>query len=153
MGRWGGALLILRTNTAIEEPILKMLFGEAVFASVSQLSDQKEYEHLEDNLKEVFGMLRFACFSKRCDSNPMWAHYGDNHSGVWLKFEFLRPPPQGSDAARLGVVLMDPNFAGHYPVRYSSDFASVEAINNIGSAIRILHTKHSVARSASPRRR
>jgi len=139
----GGAVSILRTNAAIEESILKMLFGETEFATVSLLPDQERYERIEDNLRDVFSILRFACFTRRRDSNPMWAHYADNHKGVCLEFLFMRPPPEGSEAARSGVsFLVDPEFAGHYPVRYSNDFAQVAAVNNIRSAIQILHTKH-----------
>ena len=139
----GGAVSILRINAAVEESILKMLFGEMEFATVSQLPDQERYERIEDNLRDVFSILRFACFTKRHDSNPMWAHYADNHRGVCLEFRFMRRPPEESDAARSGVAyLMDPEFVGHYAVRYSNDFAQVAAINDIGSAIQILHTKH-----------
>ncbi len=139
----GGALSILRTSAAIEEPILKLLFGEEECAKVSLLPEEERYKRIEDKLREAFSILRFACFTKRHDSNPMWAHYADNHRGVCLEFRFMRPPPEGSDAARLGVgFLMDPAFVGHYPVRYSNDFAQVAAINDIGSAIQILHTKH-----------
>jgi len=139
----GGVVSILRTNAAIEEPILKMLFGETEFAAVSLLPDHVRSERIENNLRGIFSILRFACFTKRHDSNPMWAHYADNHRGVCLEFRFMRPPPEGSDAARAGIAfLTDPEFVGHYPVNYSNDFAQVTDIKDIGSAIRILHTKN-----------
>ena len=134
----GGAVSILRTNATIEESILKLLFGEEQFAKIAPLPDQERYKHVEDQVREVFSILRFACFTKRIDSNPMWAHYADSHRGVCLEFRFMRPLPEGTGAA----YRMDPNFVGHYPVRYSDDFTRVADINNIGSAVEILHTKH-----------
>jgi hypothetical protein len=139
----GGAVSILRSNAPLEESIPKVLFGEAECATIAQPPDQHGYERMEDNLRDVFSILRFACFTRRHDSNPMWAHYADKHRGVCLEFQFMRPPPEGSGAARSGVsFLMDPNFAGYYTVRYSNDFAQLADVNNIGSAIQILHTKH-----------
>jgi hypothetical protein len=139
----GGAVSILRTSAAIEESIPKLLFGEEECAKFSLLPEQERYKRIEDKIWEAFSILRFACFTKRYDSNPMWAHYADNHRGVCLEFRFMRPPPEGSGAARSGVAfMMDPAFGGHYPVRYSNEFAQVATINDIGSAIQVLHTKH-----------
>ena len=128
---------ILRTG-ALEESILKLLFGEQEFAKVSLLPEQERCKCIVDTLREVFSILRFACFAERHDSNPMWAHYADNHRGVCLEFRFMRPLPKGPHP-RTGV---DPTFAGHYAIRYSNGIAQVGNLNNIGSALQILHTKH-----------
>jgi hypothetical protein len=134
----GGAVSILKNNSTIEEPILKLLFGEEQFAEVVHLPDQDRYQQIEDKLRDVFSLLRFACFTKRYNSNPMWAHYADNHRGVCLQFRFLRPPPKDIGAE----YLIDPEFTGYYAVRYKEDFTRVPDLNDIGSAIEVMHTKH-----------
>src|SRR6516162_11949764 len=52
----GGAVSILRTSPAIEEPILKLLFGEEEYAKVSLLPEQERYVRIEDKLREVFSI-------------------------------------------------------------------------------------------------
>ncbi|SRR5258705_1725503 len=78
----GGAVSILRTSAAIKEPILKQLLSEEECAKVSLLPEEEKYKRIEDKLREAFSILRFACFTKHYDSNPMWAHYADNRSGL-----------------------------------------------------------------------
>jgi hypothetical protein len=134
----GAGVSVLRTNASIQEPVLKALFGEAEFGRIALLADAERYGAIEERLREVFRVLRFACFSKRYDSNPMWAHYADNHRGVCLQFRFMRRLPAGAAAA----YAMDPSFTGHYLVRYSEDFTRVADVNDIGSAVQVLHTKH-----------
>ena len=38
-----------------------------------------------DEYKRTF---KIACFSERNDINPMWAHYGDNHKGICIEYNF-----------------------------------------------------------------
>jgi hypothetical protein len=132
----GGAVSILRSNTRIERLVLSLLFSKRESAKVSRLPDQEKYPRIEAVLREEFGLLRFACFTKRYDSNPMWAHYADNHRGVCLWFEFAHFKAGGFVGA------VDTPFNGHYPVRYRTDFAQIRNINTIDSAIEVLFTKH-----------
>ena len=38
-----------------------------------------------DEYKRTF---KIACFSERNNINPMWAHYGDNHKGICIEYNF-----------------------------------------------------------------
>ena len=134
----GRAVSILRKDVAIEESVLKLLFGEDQRAEITLLPDHAKYESIEDRLREEFGVLRFACFSKQYDSHLMWAHYADSHKGICLQFRFMRPLPKSSSIA----FRMDAGFPGHYSVRYTDGSTSIDNINDIGSAVEVLHTKH-----------
>lgn len=131
----GGAVSILKSNTEIESSVLRLFFPAEELESLSALTDHEKYARLEADLRDTFGLLRFSCFSQRYDSNPMWAHYADNHRGVCLGFVFMRR----IDAITSAV---DSPFNGYYAVRYDTHFAQVKDINTIGSAIEVLFTKH-----------
>lgn len=108
-------------------------------AAISIIKSNKEIEkhrQLEEQFKALFSVLRFACFSKEMDNNPMWAHYGDNHKGVCLNFRFLSK----SDITH--TLLHDKFFLRTYPVNYNLNYGQINDLEDLDSAIKILFTKH-----------
>ncbi len=51
------------------------------------LLDDLEKLNLED-WDEYKRTFKIACFSERNNINPMWAHYGDNHKGICIEYNF-----------------------------------------------------------------
>lgn len=131
----GAAVSIVRSSKPIEESVLRQFFSEDEQPALAELGHEEIYTRIEARMAEVFSSLRFACFTRRLDCNPMWAHYADNHRGVCLEFRFMRQQKEGG-------FTMDPPFTGHYDVRYDTSFAQLGALENIGAAIQVLQTKH-----------
>jgi hypothetical protein len=56
----------------LQEPVLTRLFGDALTEDILALPDEEKYTRMEAQLAATFSILRFSCFSRRHDSNPMW---------------------------------------------------------------------------------
>lgn len=135
----GGAVSIIRNDKFAEEKILKIIFDEEELNLINTFEEEKKYLKIEDKIRNEFSRLRFCCFTKHFDNNPMWAHYADNHKGICMQFRFFKTISNSS-----GVInTYDKNFAGCYPVRYSSnEFINIGDLSDIGSVIEVLYSKH-----------
>ena len=45
------------------------------------------YKKFYPKISELLSDIRFSCFSKKCNNLLLWAHYGDNHRGICLKYK------------------------------------------------------------------
>ena len=90
--------------------------GKAWHSRYSELNDPFEGLYInrsrEGDLDALVSALRTCCFSTRCDSLLLWAHYADSHRGLCLEYE-----------------LTNDEFRGQFfPVRYSNELPVLEAI-------------------------
>lgn len=45
------------------------------------------YKKFYPKMSELLSYVRFSCFSKKNNNLLLWAHYGDNHRGICLKYK------------------------------------------------------------------
>jgi hypothetical protein len=131
----GNAVSILRSDRTLEAAIVQQIFTQDEHQGLRKLEGDARYETIECRIHGIFRSVRFACFSRRLDSPPMWAHYADNHQGVCMMFEFLKWN------AGVGMYTFDNNFRAGYQVRYSREYAEIPEIENFGAALSALYTK------------
>ncbi len=81
----------------------KALFQEMVRLSPNQpvIPGSPRWKHLNDgftpllkilhkNIDEIKTSKGVACFSEKCDSLLMWAHYADNHQGMCVEYDLVK---------------------------------------------------------------
>jgi hypothetical protein len=135
----GNAISKLSGDVALESAVLELLVGADESQSILSLPPDARRERIETALREALGILRFACFTTQLRSNPMWAHYADDHRGVCLQFAFTKRPPRPIPGVSY---LIDREFHSCFPIRYSGDFARVPDAKDIFSTVQLLYTKH-----------
>ena len=88
--------------------------------SCSPLQIEKNTSLLIDNvIAYLRGLLRIACFSERCDSPLMWAHYADCGRGICVEYDV---PMTGELAHPIKSLSSDRDcFLSMYPVIYSNE--------------------------------
>lgn len=105
--------LFKRLASLPEEDVKKAL-------SCSPLQIEKNTSLLIDNvIAYLRGLLRIACFSERCDSPLMWAHYADCGRGICVEYDV---PTTGELAHSIKGLSSDRDcFLSMYPVIYSNE--------------------------------
>lgn len=105
--------LFKRLASLPEEDVKKAL-------SCSPLQIEKNTSLLIDNvIAYLRGLLRIACFSERCDSPLMWAHYADCGRGICVEYDV---PTTGEIAHPIKGLSSDRDcFLSMFPVVYSTD--------------------------------
>jgi hypothetical protein len=103
----------IRLASLPEEDVKKAL-------SCSPLQIEKNTSLLIDNvIAYLRGLLRIACFSERCDSPLMWAHYADCGRGICVEYDV---PTTGELAHPIKGLSSDRDcFLSMFPVVYSTD--------------------------------
>jgi hypothetical protein len=103
----------IRLASLPEEDVKKAL-------SCSPLQIEKNTSLLIDNvIAYLRGLLRIACFSERCDSPLMWAHYADCGRGICVEYDV---PTTGEIAHPIKGLSSDRDcFLSMFPVVYSTD--------------------------------
>ena len=88
--------------------------------SCSPLQIEKNTSLLIDNvIAYLRGLLRIACFSERCDSPLMWAHYADCGRGICVEYDV---PTTGGLAHPIKGLSSDRDcFWSMFPVIYSNE--------------------------------
>ena len=105
--------LFKRLASLPEEDVKKAL-------SCSPLQIEKNTSLLIDNvIAYLRGLLRIACFSERCDSPLMWAHYADCGRGICVEYDVLTT---GGFAHPIKGLSSDRDcFLSMFPVLYSNE--------------------------------
>ena len=105
--------LFKRLAALPEEDVKKAL-------SCSPLQIEKNTSLLIDNvIAYLRGLLRIACFSERCDSPLMWAHYADCGRGICVEYDV---PTTGELAHPIKGLSSDRDcFSSMFPVIYSNE--------------------------------
>jgi hypothetical protein len=105
--------LFKRLASLPEEDVKKAL-------SCSPLQIEKNTSLLIDNvIAYLRGLLRIACFSERCDSPLMWAHYADCGRGICVEYDV---PTTGGLAHPIKGLSSDRDcFLSMFPVLYSNE--------------------------------
>lgn len=89
-------------------------------SNFDNLNDPTEYSYfvkgskIFDKMSTTIGDMLIACFSKRWNSLPMWAHYANNHKGFVVQY--------------MAMVSKDNNF---YKVKYTKKPPSIFEIGNV----------------------
>ena len=96
-----------------EEEVKKALMCDS-------LQVEKNTSLLIDNvISYLRGLLRLACFSERCDSPLMWAHYADCGRGICVEYDV---PTTGELAHPIKGLSSDRDcFLSMFPVIYSNE--------------------------------
>lgn len=64
---------------------------------------------INDGIEHLRSSVRLTCFTESFTNMPMWAHYGDNHQGVCIEYDFSQLPVENDFSKHL------------YPVGYESN--------------------------------
>ncbi len=106
-----------------DESTKKLLIAKHLKLAEESPTKQQEdsWSRLIQEWKKFVESLRIACFSEINDSQPMWAHYADNHSGVVLEYK--------------GNIRRNTPFILAHPVAYMNDSQTKAVVREYVKAI------------------